>query len=299
MTMFREYYQNCTLCPRGCGINRFERPGPCGCGSPVKAARASLHFYEEPFLSGTRGSGTVFFSGCPLKCVFCQNIALSKDAYGYEISVERLAEIFLEQQARGAHNLNLVTGTHFTPSAAEALRLAKQNGLSIPVLWNSSGYEKPETLSLLRGLVDIWLPDFKTMDPEIAGAYFRAPDYPKAAKKSLAFMVSASELCFQNDMMVSGVVVRHLMLPGHLADTKNALRYLSETYGDRIWISLMNQYTPMGTLPYPELNRKVSKRAYEAAVDYAISLGIEQCLIQEGGTAKDSFIPVFDGSGIL
>lgn len=297
--MTQSYYTSCTLCPRDCRTDRTVSAGFCGCGAKIKAARAGLHYYEEPFLSGTRGSGTVFFSGCSLKCVFCQNIELSRDAYGFEITPGRLAEIFLEVQNMGAHNLNLVTGTHYSPSIAEALRSAKENGLSIPVLWNSSGYEKPETLRLLEGLVDIWMPDFKTLSPDTAGRYFHAPDYPDRAKEALAYMVSVSELQFSGEIMISGVLVRHLCMPKSLPDTKKVLRYLSETYGNRIWISLMNQYTPIGELPYPELNRKVSKRAYEAAVDYAIGLGIEQCMIQEGGTADASFIPAFDGTGIL
>ena len=336
--MYDLLYQSCTLCPRNCGADRSQKNGFCGCGAAVRAARAGLHFYEEPFLSGNRGSGTVFFSGCSLKCVFCQNISLSRDAFGYEITTERLAEIFLEQQARGAHNLNLVTGTHFTPSIAEALRQAKKEGLRIPVIWNSSGYEKKETLALLEGLVDIWMPDFKTLSPETADRYFHAPDYPERAMEALSYMVSVSRTSFEDEtaasdhdgnaptasgsdksttdaaydsnktpndsisrisLMKSGVVVRHLMMPGHLADTKAVLSFLHETFGSRIWVSLMNQYTPMGTLPYPELNRKVSRRAYEQAVDFAIDLGMEQCMIQEGGTASESFIPAFDGSGIL
>ena len=293
------------LCPRNCGTDRTVSAGFCGCGAKIKAARAGLHFYEEPFLSGVRGSGTIFFSGCSLKCVFCQNIELSRDAFGYEITTKRLAEIFLEVQETGAHNLNLVTGTHFTPSIAASLKEAKENGLSIPVLWNSSGYEKPDTLKLLEGLVDIWMPDFKTLSPDTAGRYYHAPDYPDRAKEALDYMVSVSSLKFETDpetgeeMMKSGVLVRHLCMPKSLPDTKNVLRYLSETYGNRIWISLMNQYTPMGELPFEELNRTVSGRSYERAVDYAIELGIEQCMIQEGGAIGDSFIPAFDGTGIL
>lgn len=292
-------YQSCTLCPRACGADRTKQNGFCGCKAVLKAARAGLHFYEEPFLSGTRGSGTVFFSGCSLKCVFCQNIALSRDAAGIEISNERLAEIFLKLQETGAHNINLVTGTHFTPSIADALRQAKKAGLAIPVIWNSSGYESEKTLACLEGLVNIWMPDFKTLSPETADRYFRAPDYPERAKEALAYMVSVSKNRFEDGMMQSGVVVRHLMLPGLLADTKAVLSYLHETFRDRIWISLMNQYTPMGEAAFQELNRKVSKRAYEQAVNYALELGIEQCMIQEGHTASESFIPAFDGTGIL
>ena len=194
------------LCPRKCGINRHERPGYCGMKSEICAARAGLHFFEEPYISGEAGSGTVFFSGCSLKCIFCQNWQISRDGYGKEISTGRLAEIFLEQQERGALNINLVTGTHFTPSIAEALKKAKDEGLKIPVLWNSSGYEEVDTLKMLEGLVDIWLPDFKTLDSELAKKYFNAPDYPMTVMKALDYMVSVSpEPIFSGDLLVSGV----------------------------------------------------------------------------------------------
>lgn len=294
-----QYYKECCLCPRNCHVNRYERAGYCGCRAEVKAARAGLHFYEEPFISGKRGSGTVFFSGCAMKCLFCQNIELSRDAFGFEITIERLAEIFLEEQKRGAHNLNLVTGSHFIPSIAEALKLAKKKGLSIPVLWNSSAYEKKDSLKLLEGLVDIWMPDLKTLSGEIGQRYFRAPDYPEAAMEAVEYMVSLGEVEFQDDLMVKGVNVRHLMMPGGFEDTCRVLSYLFKHFGNKIWISLMNQYTPMGEMPYKELNRRLYKREYEKAVDFAIDLGIENCMIQEGGTVSESFIPKFDGSGII
>ena len=336
------HYKNCALCPRNCGIDRNVRQGPCGCGSALKAARAGLHYYEEPFLSGTNGSGTVFFSGCSLGCIYCQNSPISRDGFGLEINEERLAQIFLEQQQRGAHNINLVTGTHFTPSIAKALRDAKARGLTLPVVWNSSGYEKPETLQMLEGLVDIFLPDFKTMSSGLGQRYMKAPDYPEWAKKALESMVrmtgeakfapleqnaaDPSDAAYDGEgvLMTRGVVVRHLVIPGQLEDSKAVLRYLYETYGDRIWISLMSQYTPIGVFAeeeplasavtqrqdtkmdgkemrrnYPELCRPVSYKEYDEAVDYAISLGIENCMIQEDETASDSFIPAFDGEGIL
>jgi putative pyruvate formate lyase activating enzyme len=292
-------YSNCRLCPRNCQTDRTKKTGYCGQTARLKAARAGLHMYEEPFISGKNGSGTVFFSGCSMKCVFCQNIKISRDNKGFEITKERLSEIFIEQQNRGAHNINIVTGTHFTPDIAEAIGLAKEKGLKIPVVWNSSGYEKRETLMLLEGLVDIWMPDFKTLSPELGKRYFNAADYPKYAMDALDYMVSVSKIEFEDDMMISGVIVRHLMMPGSLMDTKKVLKYLSSTYGGRIWISLMNQYTPMGNMPFEELNRAVSKREYDRAVDYAIKLGIEQCMIQEGETVSESFIPEFDGTGIV
>ena len=293
------YYDNCTLCPRRCGVNRREAKGYCGMGDQLLAARAGLHFYEEPYMSGESGSGTVFFSGCSLKCVFCQNWQISRDGFGKEISTDRLSEIFLEQQSRGALNINLVTGTHFTPSIAEALRKAKAGGLQIPVLWNSSAYEEVETLRMLEGLVDIWLPDFKTLDEGLAKKYYNAPDYPEAAKKALDYMVTVSpEPVFEGDLMVSGVNVRHLVMPGASADSKNVISYLYGTYKNRIWISIMNQYTPVTAQPYDKLNRKTTRREYEKVVNFAIDLGVTQAMIQEEGTAKDSFIPVFDGEGI-
>ena len=325
--MDKAYYENCRLCPRNCGVNRNLQKGVCGCGSTLKAARAGLHYYEEPFLSGINGSGTVFFTGCSLRCIYCQNGQISLDQYGFEISAERLAEIFLEQQDRKAHNINLVTGTHFTPSIAKALSLAKSNGLQIPVVWNSSGYEKPEVLEILDGLVDIFMPDFKTLSSELGLKYMKAPDYPEWAKKSLDFMVkSIGPAVFEetpesavlmesdaqpyegeNEMMRRGVIVRHLVIPGQSEDSKAILKYLFETYGDKIWISLMSQYTPFGKFQkaeeadtkYRELYHKLSRKEYDELVDYAIDLGIEQCMIQEEDVASESFIPVFDGTGII
>jgi len=319
----RDEYRACRICPRECGVDRYVHKGYCGCGAAVKAARAGLHYYEEPFLSGTRGSGTVFFSGCSLGCVYCQNGQISRDLYGVEISVKRLADIFLEQQnVRNAHNINLVTGTHFLPSIAEALKMAKDKGLQIPVIWNSSGYEKPEYLRLLDGLADIFLPDFKTLDPELGTRYIHAPDYPDRAKEALACMAemagdtvfydlpdrpapSADDDAYTGEavLMKQGLVVRHLVIPGHTEDSKQVLSYLYQTYGDRIWISLMSQYTPVGRFAhhdesFPELCRTLTAAEYDEVVDYAIDLGIENCMIQEEDVADDSFIPLFDGSGI-
>lgn len=387
-----QLYTNCTLCPRNCNINRYFALGVCRCSDLLRAARAGLHFYEEPFLSGTNGSGTVFFSGCSLRCIYCQNGQISLENHGFDISIERLAEIFLEQQARKAHNINLVTGTHYTPSIACALEIAKANGLSIPVVWNSSGYEKPDTLKMLDGLVDIFLPDFKTLSPVLGMKYMKTPDYPEYAREALSCMVhmtgdaifesydnschpcpsmsqaeftktfpssgisaelsdspeSFSEISVklsssqesdsgilaelsglpesgsgiptdlpgssepayegENVLMKRGVVVRHLMIPGQLEDSKNVIKYLYETYGDKIWISLMSQYTPVGIFAktpvnpykhaYPELFSKVSRDEYDELVDYAIDIGVENCMIQEDDVADDSFIPDFDGSGI-
>lgn len=322
-------YQHCLLCPRNCGTDRRTGKGYCGCSDLLLAARAGLHYYEEPFLSGNKGSGTVFFSGCSLGCIYCQNDSISRDHVGWNITIPRLAEVFLEQQERGAHNLNLVTGTHFTPSIAKALETARKNGLHIPVVWNSSGYEKPETLYQLEGLADIFLPDFKTLSAELGSRYFHAPDYAEWAKEALSAMVqmagepvfeemedagsetgeSGSDYEGENVLLKKGVVVRHMVVPGQKEDSKEVLKYLFDTYGNRIWISLMSQYTPVGAFAgngdaglaakYPELIRTVSREEYEEIVDYAIELGIEKCMIQEDEVASDSFIPAFDGSGIV
>lgn len=297
-----ELLKNCTLCPRNCGVDRTGgQYGICGAGHLVKAARAALHFWEEPCISGERGSGTVFFSYCGLKCVYCQNCAISRGKSGKEFSVGRLTEIFLELQQKGAHNINLVTPTHYIPQIMEAVKKAKAAGLTLPIVYNTSGYEKPESIARLEGIVDIYLTDFKYLSPELSFQYSGAPDYAKWAKAALHEMVSQTgEAVFDGDgMMQKGVIVRHLLLPGCLDDSKNVVRYLFETYGNRIFYSLMNQYTPMeGSNVYPELGRKVTEDEYDALVDYAAALGVENGFIQEGETAEESFIPPFDNEGI-
>lgn len=297
-----ELLKNCTLCPRNCGVDRTKGEyGVCGAGDMVKAARAALHFWEEPCISGERGSGTVFFSYCGLKCVYCQNCAISRGQSGKVISVDRLSEIFLDLQRKGAHNINLVTPTHYIPQIVEAVQRAKQAGCMLPVVYNTSGYEKPESIALLRGIVDVYLTDFKYMDGELSGKYSGAPDYAKWAKCALSEMVSQTgKAVFDEDgMMKKGVIVRHLLLPGNLSDSQNVVQYLYETYQNRIFYSLMNQYTPMdGSKAYPELNRRVTDQEYEKLVDFAVSLGVENGFIQQGGTADESFIPPFDNEGI-
>ena len=297
-----ELLKNCMLCPRNCGVDRTGgRRGVCGAGEHVKAARAALHFWEEPCISGDRGSGTVFFSYCGLQCVYCQNRAISRGKAGKEISAERLAEIFLELEHEGDHNINLVTPTHYIPQIAAAVEQAKKQGLLLPIVYNTSGYEKAESIALLRGVIDIYLTDFKYMDEGLSGRYSGAPDYAKWAKKALKEMVEqAGEAVFDGDgMMQKGVIVRHLLLPGCLSDSKNVVRYLFETYGNRIFYSLMNQYTPVsGNDAYPELRRRVTDEEYEALIDFAVDLGVENGFMQQGGTAEESFIPPFDNEGI-
>ena len=275
--------------------------GFCGMTDRIRAARAALHMWEEPCISGTKGSGAVFFSGCSLRCIFCQNHEIAAGKAGKEISGERLAEIFLELQEKGAANINLVTGTHFAPSIRKALERAGEQGLSLPVVYNCGGYESLRTLRMLEGFVDVYLPDFKYMDSQLAEKFSHAPDYPEAAKTALAEMVRQTGPCvFDPEGYIrKGTIVRHLILPGHTRNSKDVLRYLHETYGDRIYISIMNQYTPVRPLPdYPELNRKVTRREYEKVLDEAVRLGIEKAYIQEGETADESFIPAFDLEGI-
>ena len=293
---------NCVLCPRNCGIDRKNnRKGYCGESDTLRIARAALHYWEEPVISGETGSGAVFFTGCNLKCIFCQNGEIAGNRIGKEVTVDRLAEIFGELEEKGAANINLVTACHFVPMIIEALKRAREQGLIIPVVYNSSGYERVETLRMLEGLVDIWLPDFKYMDEKLGKDYSAAPDYPEIAKDAIAEMVRQQSQCeFDADgYLTKGVVVRHLILPGHVKNSKSVLKYLHETYGEQIYISVMNQYTPMPNVAdRVPLNRKVTKREYERVLDFAIDLGIEQGYFQDGETASESFIPLFDYEGI-
>lgn len=303
---YEKLMQDCALCPRACHVNRLSgRTGYCGQTSRIYAARAALHFWEEPCISGKEGSGAVFFSGCPLRCVFCQNSVIAEGGVGQPVGVEQLAAVFLRLQGEGANNINLVTPTHFVPQIAAALRMAKRAGLRIPVVYNTGSYERVETIRLLEGLVDIYLPDLKYWSPESAERYSHAPDYFETASEAIAEMVrQAPEAIFEERedgtvLMKRGVIVRHLMLPGLGMDSRKVLRYLHETYGNRIYISIMNQYTPMRNFEsFPELNRRVGRKAYERLVDFAIRIGIENGFIQEGGTAEESFVPLWDGTGL-
>lgn len=297
-----ELYRSCTLCPRECRVNRQDGGrGACGESAVLRAGRAALHMWEEPCLSGTRGSGTVFFSGCSLGCIFCQNQSIAREGGGKEISVKRLAEIFLELQEKGAANINLVTGEHFMPGILDALDLAKGWGLTLPVVYNSSGYEKTETIRLLKGYVDVYLPDFKYWDKELAGSFSHAPNYREYAMEAVAEMVEQTgETRFDGEgYMQKGVIVRHLVLPGHVKNSKAVIEYLYHTYGDRIFLSIMSQYTPVGTfLSHPELNRRLTRREYEKVLSYAADLGVENGFFQEGEVAQESFIPAFNGEGV-
>lgn len=295
---------DCTLCPRECHANRNAgETGFCRQTARITAARAALHFWEEPCLSGTNGSGAVFFSGCSLRCVYCQNHEIAQGLAGREITAARLSDIFLKLQEKQAHNINLVTPTHFVPQIVTALEAAKRRGLSIPVVYNTSAYEKTDTLRLLEGLVDIYLPDLKYFDPVLSGQYSHAPDYFEIASSAIAEMVrqvgTPVFMCGENSLMKTGVIVRHLLLPGCGKDSRRILRYLYDTYKNDIYISIMNQYTPLPHVSgIPSLNRCISDREYERIVDYAIRLGIENGFIQEGKAASESFIPAFDCEGI-
>lgn len=309
---FDNAYENCRLCPRECGVNRTQQQkddkniGYCRMDDRLRVARAALHMWEEPCISGKGGSGTVFFSGCNLRCVYCQNHEIAEGKRGKMITQERLCQIFLELQSKGAENINLVTPDHYVPDIVKAVLEARKQGLVIPIVYNGSGYEKEEVIASLQGVVDIFLTDFKYMEKKLASDFSHAADYPEVAKKALARMLEivGSPVFNQQGMMCKGVIVRHLLLPGHKRNAEAVLQYLWETYGDQIYISLMSQYTPMhkkqdtGAWPYPELYRRVTKREYEQVVAYALDLGITNAFIQEGDVAKESFIPPFDGTGV-
>lgn len=294
--------EKCQICPRECKVNRnVGEKGLCGMSSKVKVARISLHYFEEPPISGTNGSGTIFFSGCNMKCIFCQNYNISTNNFGKEISIEELANKMIELQEKKAHNINLVTPTHYTPQIIEAIKIAKKKGLTIPIIYNSSGYEKVETLKKLNGLIDIYLPDLKYYDEIIAIKYSKAPNYFEFATNAIKEMYNqVGKVKFdKSGILKKGVIVRHLMLPENLNDSKTILNYLYKTYHNNIFISIMNQYTPLEQVKNIEsLNHKVKESDYNKLINYACDLGITNAFMQVGDTAKDSFIPDFDLTGI-
>lgn len=295
-------YENCLLCPRKCGINRRTgQTGVCGVSSEIKVARAALHYWEEPCISGKRGSGAVFFSGCSLHCVFCQNREISDGKEGKVISKERLSDIFIELAGKGANNINLVTPGQYIPDIVWAVNDSKSRGMKLPIIYNTSGYENVTELKLLEGIVDVYLPDFKYMDSTLSAMYSRAKDYPSVAKQALSEMVRQQPDVVIDDatgLIQKGVIVRQLLLPGHVNDAKAVLKYLYDTYHDHVYISMMSQFTPIALEDYPEINRTVTKREYERLVNYALEIGITNAFIQEGDVAKDSFIPAFDCEGV-
>ena len=300
----------CELCPRRCRARRLDgAPGYCGAGAAVRVARAALHFWEEPPISGERGSGAVFFSNCPLRCAFCQNSDISAGGFGREVTVGRLARILLELQGQGAHDVNLVTATHYAPRVREAVRLAREAGLVVPVVYNTSGYELPGVVDALEGTVDVWLPDYKYADAALARRLSAARDYPQVALDAIGRMVAQVEaaggrLVDEEGIMRRGVIVRHLVLPGQVRNSLDALDALWERFGNGIDISVMNQYTPQPRLlgavlgDFPDLARAVSDQEYEAVLNHADDLGFENMWWQQGGTVSESFIPAFDATGV-
>jgi putative pyruvate formate lyase activating enzyme len=269
--------------------------------SELIVARAALHMWEEPCISGEEGSGTVFFSGCSMRCVYCQNHNIAIGKAGKRVSIERLSDIFIELQDKKANNINLVTPSHYVPQIIEAIRIAKDKGLQLPIVYNCSGYEKIDTLRILNGYVDIYLPDLKYMAVEPSLKYSNCTDYFSTAAEAIREMVrQVGEPVFNNrGMLRKGVIVRHLSLPGYLKDSKDIIKFLYKTFGDSIYISIMNQYTPLASVDkFPELNRRITRREYDKLVDYALNLGVENGFIQEGETATESFIPEFNQEGV-
>ncbi|MBR1805915.1 MAG: radical SAM protein [Selenomonadaceae bacterium] len=290
----------CELCPRKCRVDRVNQFGFCKAGENLRVALVSLHRWEEPCLVGDRGAGTIFFAHCNLKCVYCQNFAISHDGYGADISVERLAEIFLEQQRRGAANVELVTPTHYTPQICAAIDIAKNRGLTLPIVWNSNAYENPSTLELLRGRVDIFLPDVKYFSDEAARNFSAAPNYfatATAAVEKMFELVGAAQIV--NGQMIRGMIVRHLVLPNFRRDAMKIVDWLWSTFGDEIFISLMNQYTPIyRAFGHKKISRRLTTFEYQSVVDHAAELGITNCFVQVGKTAEEKFIPNFNLDGV-
>ncbi len=293
--------KHCTLCPRACGVNRYETRGYCGCGAAVTVARADLHLWEEPCLVGASGSGTVFFTGCTLGCVYCQNAEISRrgSCDGVEMDEKTLARVFLHLQDMGAANVNLVTGAPYLPMIVSAVRAAKGAGLSIPVVYNTGGYETEEAIALLAGTVDIYLADLKSLSPARSLRYMHAKDYPRVARAAIAAMQAqlGDPVFDERGSLLRGVIVRHLVLPDGMRDAMHVLEHLS-AYGGSLIVSLMSQYTPRGDLSaYPALSSRVQKKDYRALVRYAEALGIPYLYTQEGESAEESFIPDFGASG--
>ena len=294
------YYKSCELCPRKCKVNRYKELGFCKLDNNIYLALAKPFFYEEPPISGDKGSGTIFFTGCNLKCIFCQNIEISKYNKGLKVSMKRLSEIMLELQEKGVHNINLVTPTMYIPSIIKAIKKARKNGLNIPIIYNCSGYENVNAIKLLNGYIDVYLPDFKYFDDNLALKYSKCPNYLENIKLSLKEMVNQTGKCeFDNNGLIKkGVIVRHLVLPNHIDDSKEIINYLYKTYKDDIYLSIMNQYTPNKEVNDKDLKRKLTDSEYNTLIDYAIDLGVKNAFCQTGGTVSESFIPSFNFEGL-
>lgn len=297
-----QFYKNCNLCPRKCGIDRVNHTGFCSVGAELKIGRAALHFWEEPCVSGTKGSGTVFFSGCTLKCCYCQNYALGRGKEGVVTTAENLAKMFLNLQSCGAHNINLVTAEHYAPDVRNAVLKARCEGLSVPVILNTSGYLSQKALEIFSDVIDVYLFDFKYMDQETAQKYSCAGDYPQVAKDALKTITGMKPEIVMNEegLIQSGVIVRHLCLPGHSEESKNIIKYVFENYKDSVILSIMSQYTPfVKNCGFENLKRTLTEKEYDDILNYCIEAGIEDAYIQEGGAAEESFIPSFDATGVI
>lgn len=295
--------KECTLCYRNCKVNRLNNQlGFCNASEKIRVARAALHMWEEPPISSGNGSGTIFFSHCNLNCVFCQNHDISQEFKGIDISIERLSEIFLELQEKGANNINLVTPTHYVPQIIEALDISKNNGLNIPILYNTNTYDSIETIKALDGYIDVYLPDFKYFNNKYSIKYSKADDFKINAIKIIDEMIKqVGKVEFNSDShIIKGVIVRHLLLPGLLFDSKKIIDLLFNRYKHNIYISLMNQYTPMfNACDYPEINKPLNPKHYESLIDYALNIGLKNGFIQDQGTNSLEFIPHFNGEGII
>ncbi|MBR2774905.1 MAG: radical SAM protein [Selenomonadaceae bacterium] len=290
----------CELCPRRCKVDRVKRLGFCKAGEELRVALVSLHEWEEPCLIGGRGAGTIFFSHCNLRCLYCQNFSISHEGFGVEVSIERLAEIFIEQQERGAANVELVTPTHYADKICAAIDLAKARGLTLPIVWNSNAYETSETLETLRGRVDVFLPDLKYFDDTAAKTFSNAPNYFAVASAAIRKMFElVGSALLEGGQMIRGVLVRHLVLPNHRRDAIKIIDWLYSTFGDEIFISLMNQYTPLYRAEeFKKINRTLTTFEYNSVVEHAVKIGIKNCFVQVGKTADKSFIPNFNLDGV-
>ena len=295
-----ELFSKCMLCPRKCEVNRNNGElGYCRAGSRMKIGGYHLHMWEEPIITGEHGSGTIFFSYCNLGCIYCQNYDISFNNVGEEITIDRFKDICLELQDKGATNINLVTPTHYIPLIKEGLILAKQEGLVIPIVYNTSSYECVESLKLLDGLIDIYLPDFKYYDNNL-GKYSNVSNYFEIASEAINEMYRQVGVPkYENNILKKGMIVRHLVLPHHIEYSKNIKKYLYDKYSDNIILSIMNQYTPVKKLKYEKLNCTVTEEEYNNLIDYACDLGIENCFIQESTSQSDSFIPKFEGDKLI
>ncbi len=292
----------CSCCPRHCGVDRNSVTGFCGVPKQPKVAKAFLHMWEEPCISGTNGSGTVFFSGCNLKCVFCQNYEISQEGYGKVITISRLQEIFLELIEKGAHNINLVNPSHYTQAIKEAILPLKQQGkINLPIVYNTNGYDSLETLQNMKGIVDVYLPDFKYFSEKTAIKYAAASDYPQVCRNAILEMYNqvGSPVLDSSGIIKKGLVIRHLILPGHVKESISILDWVSENLPQEVYVSLMSQYTPYyNAKNFPEINRPITRNEYYRAVNHLYKLGLEEGYVQERESSDTQYIPDFNLDGV-